>query len=147
MFPMVCRTPDGSSRVTLDDRERAMATVLAVPYNATGPRVARRFVQQFAANYRLGPAADLVTIVSELVTNAIVHGAKPVRLRLLHQDGETSIEVTDGDPHIDKVRLRANQAEPGGKGLRVVASLAKRWGARPSPSGKTVWATTQTSRA
>ena len=86
-------------------------------------------------------------IVSELVTNAIAHGAAPVHLTLRYQDGETTIEVADGDPNIDNVRRRFDQAEPGGKGLHLVASLAKRWGVRPSPMGKTVWATTQTGRA
>jgi anti-sigma regulatory factor (Ser/Thr protein kinase) len=126
----------------------AVATILAVPYDATGPAVARHFVQQFASEFRLDPAADVLTVIaSELVTNAIAHGAAPVHLTLLYQDGETTIEVADGDPNIDSVRLRADQAEPGGKGLHVVASFAKRWGTRPSPTGKTVWATTQTSRA
>jgi len=142
MFPMFRRSPDGSSRVTLDDRERAVAIVLAVPYDSTGPGAARRVAQQFAADHRLDDADDFVMIVSELVTNAIVHGAEPVRLRLLHQDGETTIEVSDADPHSDNVKLLADQTEPGGRGLHVVAALAKRWGARPSPSGKTVWATT-----
>jgi anti-sigma regulatory factor (Ser/Thr protein kinase) len=126
----------------LDDRESAVAIVLAVPYDATGPSVARHFVQQFAEDYRLGQAAELVMIVSELVTNAIVHGAAPVRLTLLHRDGETTIEVADGDAEIDRVKLRrVDRSEPGGKGLAVVASLANRWGARLSPPGKTVWAT------
>jgi anti-sigma regulatory factor (Ser/Thr protein kinase) len=126
----------------------AVATELAVPYHATGPLAARRFVQQFASELKLDHAVDdLSLIVSELVTNAIAHGAAPVHLTLRYEDGETTIEVADGDPNVDNVRRRADEAEAGGKGLHVVASLAKRWGTRPSPTGKTVWATTQTSRA
>ena len=123
-----------------DERE-----VFAVPYDATGPVAARRFVRRFASDYTLGDAEVLELIASELVTNAIVHGAAPVQLILRYEDGETTIEVADGDTDVDNVR-RADRAEAGGKGLHLVASLAKRWGTRPSPTGKTVWATTQTRR-
>ena len=120
--------------------------VFAVPYDATGPVAARRFVRRFASDYTLGDAEVLELIASELVTNAIVHGAAPVQLTLRYEDGETTVEVADGDPDVDDVTRRADRAEPGGKGLHLVASLAKRWGTRPSPTGKTVWATTQTRR-
>jgi len=119
--------------------------VFAVPYDATGPLAARRFVRRFASDYTLGDAEVLEVIASELVTNAIVHGAAPVRLSLRYEDGETTVEVADGDTDVDNVR-RVDRAEPGRKGLHLVASLSKRWGARPSPTGKTVWATTQTRR-
>lgn len=117
-----------------------------MPYDATGPAAARRFVRRFAADYTLGNADVLELIASELVTNAIVHGAAPVQLILRYQDGETTIEVAEGGPDIDNVTLRADRAEPGGKGLNLVASLAKRCGTQPLPAGKSVWATTQTSR-
>ena len=124
-------------------------TVLALPYDVKGAFLARRCVEQFAAEQKLdGAAGDLCVIASELVTNAILHGAEPVELTLHFQDGEVTIEVADGDPRIDNVQLRAvDQTAPGGRGLRVVASLADRWGTRPSLSGKTVWATTQTTHA
>lgn len=124
-------------------------TVLALPYDGTSAFLARRFVEQFVAERTLdGAAGVLCLIASELVTNAILHGAEPVELTLHCQDGEVTIEVADGDPRINNVRLRAgDQPDPGGRGLRVVASLADRWGARPSLSGKTVWATTQTTHA
>jgi hypothetical protein len=40
-----------------------------------------------------------------------------------------------------------DQPHPGGRGLRIVASLAKRWGTRRFRSGKKVWATTDATRA
>jgi anti-sigma regulatory factor (Ser/Thr protein kinase) len=127
---------------THDDR----SVVFAVPYDVTGPVAARRFVQRFASDYTLDDTDVLSVIASELVTNAIGHGAAPVQLTLRYQDGETTIEVSDGDPDVDDVRPRFDRSEPGGKGLHVVASLAKRWGIRSTPTGKTVWATADTSR-
>jgi anti-sigma regulatory factor (Ser/Thr protein kinase) len=124
-------------------------TVLPLPYDGNSAFLARRFVEQFVAERALDGAAGLLCLIaSELVTNAILHGAEPVELTLHCQDGEVTIEVADGDPRIDNVRLRAgDQPDTGGRGLRVVASLADRWGTRPSRSGKTVWATTQTAHA
>ena len=125
-----------------------MRFVSAVPYDSTGPSVARGFVKLFAADVGLDGAAGVFSvIVSELVTNAIVHGAGPLQVMLNYQDGEVTIEVTDGDSHTERVKPRADGAAPGGRGLRIVASLADRWGTRPSPYGKTVWAIRQTSRA
>jgi anti-sigma regulatory factor (Ser/Thr protein kinase) len=81
-------------------------------------------------------------IASELVANAIVHGSAPVVLSVFFQDPDVSVEVSDGDPHTENVQLRsADDPEPGGHGLKIVASFADRWGVRPSPHGKTVWAT------
>jgi anti-sigma regulatory factor (Ser/Thr protein kinase) len=124
-------------------------TVLPLPYDVNGAFLARRCVEQFVAERTLdGVAGDLCLIASELVTNAIRHGAEPIELTLHCQDGEVTIEVADGDPRINNVRVRAgDQLDLGGRGLRVVASLADRWGTRPSLSGKTVWATTQTTHA
>ena len=121
-----------------------MATALPLPYDATSPFRARRFVEEFAVARALdGTASALCTIASELVTNAILHGAPPIELSIRHQDGDVTIEVTDGDPEIDKVRPRTpDQAEPTGRGLRIVASLADRWGIRELQSGKAVWAAT-----
>ena len=90
-------------------------------------------------------------IASELVANAILHGAEPVELTLQYQDGEVTIEVADGDPSIDDILLAVDQAvdrtAAGGRGLSVVAALAERWGTRPLRSGKVVWATASTTLA
>ena len=102
-------------------------TVLSLPYDVKSVVLARRFVEQFVAEQAPGgAAAALLVIASELVTNAIVHGAEPVELSLHHRDGEVTIEVADGDPGIDNVRLRAlDQIARTGRGLRVVASSGR----------------------
>ncbi|GAA2593816.1 ATP-binding protein [Actinomadura fulvescens] len=91
------------------------------------------------------PAAvdDIVLMVDELITNAIVHGAGPVRLRLRLDGARVVAEVTDDNP-----------AAPGspsspplldwseqGRGLLLVAALASEFGCRPEDPGKTVWFT------
>ncbi|WP_030200269.1 SpoIIE family protein phosphatase [Streptomyces sp. NRRL S-87] len=85
--------------------------------------------------------ASFVTelLVSELVTNAIRYGQPPVQLRLIHQDTTLICEVSDSGSTAPRMR-RARTFDEGGRGLLLVAQLAQRWGARPAPVGKTIWA-------
>lgn len=77
-----------------------------------------------------------VLIVSGLVTNAIRYGSAPSELRLLR--GDTLVcEVSDGSSTAAHLR-RARFFDEGGRGLLLVAQLAKRWGSRQTPTGKTI---------
>jgi anti-sigma regulatory factor (Ser/Thr protein kinase) len=125
-----------------------LRTVLPLPYDVKSAFLARRFVERFIAERTLDARSGVLCLIaSELVTNAILHGAEPVELSLHCQDGEVTIEVADGDPRVDNILRAIDQTDPGGRGLRVVASLADRWGTRPLQSGKTVWATKKTTHA
>jgi anti-sigma regulatory factor (Ser/Thr protein kinase) len=84
----------------------------------------------------LGFVTELV--VSELVTNAIVHGLPPVRLRLI-RDHSLICEVSDHSGTAPHLR-RARESEVGGRGLLLVAQLTARWGTRHARHGKTIWA-------
>ncbi|MBT2212202.1 MULTISPECIES: ATP-binding protein [Actinomadura] len=87
---------------------------------------------------------DIILIVDELVTNAIVHGTGPVRLTLTLDGPALTGEIGDNDP--------AAPAAPGGpprvldwaeagRGLLLVTALATEFGAHPDGTGKTVWFT------
>ncbi|MEW2245355.1 SpoIIE family protein phosphatase [Streptomyces sp. NPDC026666] len=76
-------------------------------------------------------------IVSELVTNAIRHGTPPVQLRLIN-DRTLTCEVLDGSAAAPRLR-HARTADEGGRGLFIAAQLARAWGTRYSPEGKTIW--------
>ncbi|MFJ4466595.1 SpoIIE family protein phosphatase [Streptomyces sp. NPDC089424] len=78
-------------------------------------------------------------VVSELVTNAIRYGARPIRLRLIHGANTLICEVSDTNHSAPHLR-RAKTWDEGGRGLLLVAQLTQRWGSRHTPEGKTIWA-------
>ncbi|MEU6341189.1 SpoIIE family protein phosphatase [Streptomyces sp. NPDC046977] len=76
-------------------------------------------------------------IVSELVTNAIRHGAPPLALRLIN-DRTLTCEVRDAGPAAPRLR-HARTVDEGGRGLFITAQLAQAWGTRYDADGKTIW--------
>ncbi|MCI3278932.1 ATP-binding protein [Streptomyces cylindrosporus] len=85
-------------------------------------------------------ADDLLLCVSELVTNALLHGVPPGRRLLfrLKYDGEViRIEVHDSGTGVPRV---ADDADEGGRGLLLVSALADKWGVGERDPGKVVWA-------
>jgi anti-sigma regulatory factor (Ser/Thr protein kinase) len=112
-----------------------------LPQSPVSSSVARRHAISFLeAQRRQHLAHDASLIVAELVSNAVMHGAEPIRLGVEMRD-LLRIEVFDGDPRAEHVVRRAFTANaPGGRGLRIVDALASNWGAMPHAEGKTVWA-------
>ena len=83
-------------------------------------------------------AETLVLLVSELVTNAVRHShARPVALRLVRAD--TLLCEVDDDDHELPALKSAGPGDETGRGLRVVSTLAREWGASRTGAGKTVW--------
>ncbi|WP_394813931.1 SpoIIE family protein phosphatase [Streptomyces litchfieldiae] len=77
-------------------------------------------------------------LVSELVTNAIRYASGPVRLRLIRQSVLTC-EVADASSTSPRLR-HPRTLDEGGRGLFLVAQLARRWGTRYVGDGKIIWA-------
>ena len=86
-------------------------------------------------------AAELV--VTELVTNAVLHGSPPVRLVVGVEDGAACIAVSDSSRALP-VRPRTGTDGMTGRGLALVDAVSEDWGVRPEPdstgAGKAVWA-------
>ncbi|MFJ4973005.1 ATP-binding protein [Streptomyces sp. NPDC088755] len=71
------------------------------------------------------PAAEeIVLAVSELVTNAVIHGEGTVCLVVRLLDREVRVEVTDGSPQPARV-TRADSDDVSGRGMFLVAVLAR----------------------
>ena len=106
---------------------------------ATSAGAARRLVTTTLGGWRCKELADEAALLtSELVTNAVLHAHSEVDLRLSKTGSGIRIEVADRDPHPVAPRLPGPD-DTGGRGLYLVGVLARDWGVRFSPPGKTVW--------
>ncbi|MFJ8002141.1 ATP-binding protein [Streptomyces sp. NPDC096310] len=83
---------------------------------------------------------DVLLCVSELSTNALLHGVPPGRgFRLfLRYDGDVlRAEVHDSGSGVPEI-VDAGDGE-GGRGLLLVAAFADQWGVSDRKPGKVVW--------
>jgi PAS domain S-box-containing protein len=96
----------------------------------------QRQLTQWGVDEEIAYATEM--IVSELVTNAIRYGTPPVRLRLI-KDRTLTCEVHDSNALAPRLR-HAKTVDEGGRGLFIIAQLARNWGVRYSLDGKAVWA-------
>ena len=86
-------------------------------------------------------APVLALLVSELVTNALIHGTGPIQVHLTSDALRIRLEVTDHDgtpsaPHV------VSHDRPGGWGLQLVDHLADDWGVAEPDHTTLVWTET-----
>ena len=90
----------------------------------------------------LDVADDALLLVTELVTNALLHGAGPLIVSVECVEHGVRVLVRDGSPVLPQQR-RAAPEDEGGRGLALLAELSHAWGARPADDqhgpGKVVW--------
>ncbi|WP_189709937.1 SpoIIE family protein phosphatase [Streptomyces anandii] len=120
----------------LDSRQVATWDMANDPAAVAGARA--EVTRQLAAWGLDEIACTVELLVSELVTNAIRYGGPPVQLRLI-RDAAVICEVSDNSSAAPHLR-RARTLDEGGRGLLLVAQLARRWGTRHRAAGKTIWA-------
>jgi anti-sigma regulatory factor (Ser/Thr protein kinase) len=80
-------------------------------------------------------------LVSEVVTNALIHARTPIRLDVRDFGSRVRVSVRDGSG-VPPARRPADLAAASGRGLEIVEALASSWGVDPSSSragGKIVW--------
>jgi serine phosphatase RsbU (regulator of sigma subunit)/anti-sigma regulatory factor (Ser/Thr protein kinase) len=84
-------------------------------------------------------ADDAALVMSELVTNAVLHGGGCTGVDVLPAGDGLRIEVRDAS-RVPPVLSHASEASLTGRGLRLVSRLAAGWGAKAEDGGKVVWA-------
>jgi anti-sigma regulatory factor (Ser/Thr protein kinase) len=115
-----------------------MELKLELESNPEASARARRELRLLEGRIESRRLADLLLVVTELVTNSVKFGpGVQVDLRLeIRDDGSINGLVVDGGN--GRVEMRDSSAtEPGGFGLRIVDQLASDWGVRPRTSD--VW--------
>jgi anti-sigma regulatory factor (Ser/Thr protein kinase) len=120
--------------------------VVHLPCAPASVSLARRALSEELIQAGVFDAAvsDAVLVISELLSNAILH-AYPLpgeRLQVAWAVSPSSVEVAVSDggsptvPHAE----RPSDSSVGGRGLRIVAQLCQTWGVRTDDVGLTVWA-------
>ncbi|MEE4542495.1 SpoIIE family protein phosphatase [Streptomyces sp. V4-01] len=121
---------------------RDVATWSLPARDPRGAARARRLVARQLHSWGLEERVhDTVLVVSELVANAVRHGAGEITLRLIRTGGSRLVcEVGDRSDARPR-RRRAGSTDESGRGLLVVHKLTDRWGVRwCDGGGKTTWA-------
>lgn len=119
--------------------------VLLLNRNPAEVARARRYVAQQCVDMPSDVRSIAQLLTSEVVTNALEHGAGDIWLRLSTADRVLRVEVTDSSGSAPR-RQQAPPEGQRGRGLMILESLATAWGVTPAePAGKTVWFTLRTS--
>jgi anti-sigma regulatory factor (Ser/Thr protein kinase) len=115
--------------------------VICLEPSRSAPAQARRVLRQVldhVVSEEVSETAEL--LVSELVTNAVTHGKGMVTLSIDCADHRLSVTVGDDEPNVPQLQPERLMAL-GGRGLRMIESLASSWGVKPrvGAPGKDVW--------
>ncbi|MEG3627783.1 SpoIIE family protein phosphatase [Streptomyces poriticola] len=102
---------------------------------------ARRFTRRTLRGW--GIASDgldaVLLVVSELVTNALVHTRGQVRLDLTLVGDRMRVAVADASPRAPARPTSVSWEATGGRGILLVEAVSAAWGTLPAGGGKQVW--------
>jgi anti-sigma regulatory factor (Ser/Thr protein kinase) len=97
-----------------------------LPRSPDSVSAARRLVNSHTSSLGFQQREDAALMVSELVTNAVVHGVGAIWLRIDAEGDTVRIEVAD-DGNV-AVAPSPDPGAQGGWGLRIVEQFADDWG-------------------
>jgi anti-sigma regulatory factor (Ser/Thr protein kinase) len=131
------------------DVEVTESSVLLLPFTASSVGEARRHLVSdlIGTGIRGLAVTDAALVISELASNALQHGkplpGEAIRVAWDLDAGSVRISVSDGGGPTAPELGEPTSTAIGGRGLRIVARLARRWGTSSGPEGTTVWAEVQ----
>ena len=113
----------------------------------TSARDARRFVVDTVENSAwVDVTAEAEICVAELAANAVLHTRSPYDVAIAGAPDSVRIDVVDMQPELLPIALPGTGAAGAlledaitGRGLRLVSSLARRWGYTTTATTKSVW--------
>lgn len=109
---------------------------------STSAGEARAFVRRELGTQALSYlTGDIELVVSELVTNAVLHARTSLVVVIAGTPGCVTLTVHDGSWNIPVMRV-AEPSDTGGRGMSIVAACSTGWGTTIDVEGhKSVWAT------
>ena len=119
------------------------AARVLLPMSTRSPAVARQFARMSGCTEHTSQALDeALLLISELVTNSVLHGRPQITLAIECNGTGISVRVRDGASGLLD-RHRSADDDEGGRGLRLVELLADSWGVEHVEDehgcGKAVW--------
>lgn len=107
-------------------------------------RKARAWVREVLSKLHRGDIVSAAELgVSELVTNAILHGTPPITVRVRGTRDHPRVEIRDSSNEPPEVNVDMTEEDnllaTFGRGLGLVALHSSAWGAELTPEGKVVW--------
>ena len=139
---MAYLAPSNNRRVTTVPLNRPALTLGSGP---SGVNEARRWVVDTCAQIERNDLIECAELgVSELVTNAILHGEEPIKVRVRGTRHHPRIEVSDAsrEPPVlpgTETLEEEDMLLTFGRGLDIVARCAVAWGAEIEDDGKVLW--------
>lgn len=101
---------------------------------------ARRFTARALRRWKVEEVTDAaLLVVSELVTNGLVHTQGPVRVDLMLRGDRVRVSVSDCSPRSPAKPVIVDWDATGGRGLLLVEAMSESFGSVPVAGGKQVW--------
>lgn len=109
-----------------------------LPPEPDSPTEARLFTRRLLRSWRVAPSVieDAELLVTEVVTNSVIHARTPVNVVISRAAGEIRFAVSDRGPGGIEMRAPAPRASTG-RGMFLVDRLASGWSAARDAGGST----------
>lgn len=153
-FPLLCAYH--SEAVAAPEHEHALRDVCRLHTAVTSAdEVSREFQPEELAPYaarrllddtlrRWGHSGAIVDdarlLISELVANAVIHARSRLSVSIRSHRSTVRLSVRDESSAMPQPRAATPNGVNGGRGLQLVAAMARDWGVEGTADGKVVWA-------
>ena len=126
---------------------REKAWTLVVPHHAGGARLARqRLAAELGGLITPNLMGDVVTVVAEPLPGGVIRLTVHVGPAVGSGTAYVLLRVTDGGAERSPAARAVGPESVDGRGLAIVAALARRWGVERSDDVQCVWAELGTPR-
>jgi anti-sigma regulatory factor (Ser/Thr protein kinase) len=124
--------------VSATRRTQASSSIVELPASLLAPGLARAFSTEALAGCPPDMVDVALLLVSELVTNAVLHAMSAPTMRVDVDPAGVRFTVLDKSRTLAQLQTGSDQSA-GGRGLQLVDALSASWGSSDTPTGKLTW--------